>query len=241
MAKLEKYIKKELRKGISKARIKSALFQAGYKKEDINTAFQRFFPKKPMPPAIKYIVIALVIFGAGYVAFSLISDYLEQRPQRPIRTVVEDPIMISDFHHAKVCHAVLGEDGQYYVSRVNYVNRINFREVSYIPDFYMYFSLYKQDPSLLEDPYLKEILKEIAVEDKEYAESFERMKPTLKSIINKEITSFDQCTREFCIMILKFNKAIVEANPDYCNNLLATKLCQALTTKNRNICDKIDY
>jgi len=44
MAKLEKYIKTQLDKGISKARIKAALSQAGYSKENINKAFEELFP-----------------------------------------------------------------------------------------------------------------------------------------------------------------------------------------------------
>ena len=231
MAKLDKYIKKELGKGISKARIKSALIQAGYKKEDINHSFQRFFPKKPMPPAIKYIVIALVIVGVGYGVLTLISDYLEQRP-----VVIDRVIIVPEFQGKIRCQAIFEEDVNYFLSRLTLRE-----EYSFIPDFYIFLSVYKQDPSVLEDPYFKEILKEIAAEDKEHAETFERLKPTLKSIINKEITSFEQCADEFCETLLKFNKAIVETNPDHCNTLIypITKICQALATKNRNICDEI--
>jgi len=230
MAKLDKYIKKELRKGISKARIKSALIQAGYKKEDINHSFQRFFPKKPMPPAIKYIVLALIIVGAGYGVLTLISDYLEQRPVVIERTRIIVP------HNAILCNAVFEEDVQYFVSRANSTEgELKF---IYILDFYAYLSLYKQDPSVLEDPYAKEI----AAKHKEVAELFELSKPIIRSIISKEITSFEQCADEVCEVTLKFNKAIVEANPKNCDTfkIPLNKICQALATKNRNICDELE-
>ena len=246
MAKLEKYIKKELRKGISKARIKSALFQAGYKKEDINAAFQRFFPKKPMPPAIKYIVIALVIVGAGYVAFPLISDYLDYLEQRPI--VTHRAILIHESNYAKMCDAIFEERMLYFVKEgdmLYHANRKNL-SVTHMPDFYFYLSLYKQDVSVFEDPYIKEIIKDLEsnllediveeAKNKEIAERIERYKLILKSVINKEITSFDQCADELCDATLRFNKAIVEGNPDYCKKL---PLCQALVTKNRNKCDEL--
>jgi len=78
----------------------------------------------------------------------------------------------------------------------------------------------------------------MAAKHKEVAERIERNKPVLKSIINKEITSSEQCADKFCELVLEFNKAIVEANLDYCNKKVTT-LCHALTTKNRNRCDEI--
>ena len=225
MAKLDKYIKKELGKGISKARIKSALIQAGYKKEDINHSFQRFFPKKPMPPAIKYIVLALVIVGVGYGVLTLISDYLEQRPTIRVVEIYYPPTS----YNADVCNAVFEGDVQYYVSRLNE------GYFTYIPEFYFYLSMYKQDASVLEDPYIKEM----ATKHKEVAESFEPFKPVLKSIINKEITSPEQCADEFCEFFFDLNKAIKDSNPSLCKRFPypLKKICQALATKNRNLCD----
>jgi len=224
MAKLDKYIKKELRKGISKARIKSALIQAGYKKEDINHSFQRLFPKKPMPPSIKYIVIALVLVIVGATYGALISDILEHRPIVVAKASPEP----SQYQANIFCHAIFEEDFQYYLSRVNLT------EYSIFSAYMLSLSIYKQDASVLEDPYVKEMV----AKHKEVAELFEPMKPVLKSIINKEITSSEQCADRFCEHILEFNEAIVEANLGYCNKLVTT-ICHALITKNRNICDEV--